>query len=331
MKTDKNMISVIIPVFNSASTIMICLSSLKKQSIPVKEVIFIDNHSSDNSKELIERYQKKEKMFKIVLIKKSQTTSVGSSYNLALKRARGQLIVAMHSDSSLPTKNELSNLIKPLLNNPQVMASYSYVLHPKEIWDKYNFWERCQSARVVGKRIPGMNGKFDCYRKEVLLKLNGFDDVNFDQYGDGNDADIFYRLSSFGKVAATDAEVVHLHYLKNDYRFQNWLEKRKNMSITAGRLFKMYFFKKDTKRQTVFLLRPVLAILPFLPYLHIIGAVLVLIYAFLYLPRMFITISLWKNPRLYLLPFINIFLIYYESFWFIYAIITLQVKTKRKL
>ncbi|MDP3987514.1 MAG: glycosyltransferase family A protein, partial [Candidatus Levybacteria bacterium] len=315
-------ISVILPVYNAASTLAISLDSLKKQTVKVSEIIIVDNKSQDNSIDIIKQYQEKNKDLSIILLRQKETSSVASSYNLALKKSKGNFILAMHSDSSLPTRNELKKLITPLLKNEEVVATYSHVILPKKIWLSYNFWEKCQSCRVVGKKIPGMNGKFDCYRKTALLKLNGFDDVNFDKYGDGNDADVYYRFKKIGRVILTKAQVIHLHYLKSDYSLSMWIEKRKNMSITAGRLLKMYGLETDLKGIVSFLLRPFLVFLLFIPKVNILGIFFALAFSILYTSKMFTTVSTVRNPRIIILPFVNIFLIYFESFWILYTLFT---------
>jgi len=67
------------------------------------------------------------------------------------------------------------------------------------------------------------------------------------------------------------------------------------------------------------LIKPSLALLPFIPYLHVIGLMLLIIYSFLYTKKMFITKSTRENPRIIILPLLNVFLLYYETFWTIEA------------
>ncbi len=332
-KTKKNPLSLsaIIPVYNASSTVKISLDSLKKQTIPLKEIIIIDNKSTDDSLEVISSYKKKNPKLNIKIIQQKKTKSVSSSLNAAIKRAKGKFILCMHSDSSLESKHELEKLIKPFEKDPPVVASYSYVLHPEKIWKKYNFWEKCQSCRVMGKRIPGLNGKFDCYRREAIIKLGGFDDVNFDKYGDGSDADIHYRLKTIGKVMLTDAEVVHLHYLKNDYSLMDWILKRKNMSITSARLLRMYLLKTDLKGIVTFLIRPFISILPFIPKVHLLGILILIAFSFFYTWTMFVHPATRSNPRVILLFFVNIFLVYFESLWFMYIFLTHTPKVKRHI
>ena len=51
-------ISVIIPVYNSEKYIVKCLDSLEVQSMKDIEVILINDGSTDQTKELIEEYQR---------------------------------------------------------------------------------------------------------------------------------------------------------------------------------------------------------------------------------------------------------------------------------
>ena len=257
-------------------------------------------------------------------------SSVAASYNLGLKKSKGNVIIGMHADSTLPTHFELSRLIAPL-KDTLVVATYSYVLHPIEIWNTYNFWEKCQHARLVEKKLSGMNGKFDAYRKSALRALHGFDDVNFKIDGDGNDADIYLRLKARGSVVLSEATVIHLHHLSPHYSLFAWIEKRRNLAILSGRLLKMYLYKLDIRGILSFTFRPLVAILPFIPGFTIFGIIALVIFAFSYTSKIFLTPTLWRNPRILILPFINIFLVYFESFWFIKTFLTHKVRVKKSL
>ena len=96
--------------------------------------------------------------------------------------------------------------------------------------DGRQFWEKCLFARSVEKNDPGFNGKFDCVRKNIFLKVGGFDD---DHFGDdigigGEDADLYLRLKEQGNVVLSNARIIHLHYLGSHYKLA---EKKKNRKI----------------------------------------------------------------------------------------------------
>ena len=310
-------VSIVIPMKNSATTILKTLKSLAVQEYPIKEIIIIDNVSSDNSIEIVENYLKKSKI-PIILIKRKKNKGVGASYNLGAEKAKSDFIVFMHSDSSLKTNKELTKLVKPLINDNKIVASYSTIINPITVWETYNFWQKCLFARAVDQENPGLNGKFDCLRRRIFLKIGGFDDVHFgEDIGiGGEDGDLHIRLLEEGSVVLSKATVIHLHYLGSNYKMTDWIKNRKLLAKTYGRIVRVQA-KKLPPGAIAFAIKPTLALLPFISELHIIGIILLIIYSFWYTKKMYLSSSTIYNPRIILLPFLNIFLVYYETFWMI--------------
>ena len=232
-------VSVIIPIKNSATTVIKTLGSLIKQSYPIREIIVVDNVSNDNSCDIVKSF-KKHTNVPVFLIERKINKGVGASYNLGVSKSISKFVVFIHSDSSLPTNNELEKLVEPLLKNPNIVATFPTGILPKYVWNDYNFWEKCLFARVVEKDDPGFNGKFDCVRKEIFNKVGGFND---DIYGEdigigGEDADLYLKLAKYGTVALSRAKVIHLHYLGKNYKLSDWVKNRKLLARTYGRLLR---------------------------------------------------------------------------------------------
>lgn len=53
------LVSIIIPTYNSAKTLEMCLHSLKNQTYQKREIIVVDNYSTDETRIIAERYTKK--------------------------------------------------------------------------------------------------------------------------------------------------------------------------------------------------------------------------------------------------------------------------------
>ena len=330
-------VSVIVPMRNSATTILHTLESITKQKYPIKEIIIVDNVSSDNSVELVKQYKIQSKI-PIKLVVRKENKGVGASYNLGMKSVTSSYVIFMHSDSSLFSNHEVEKLTEPFRKDSEVVASYPKVVLPENVWNTYNFWQKCLFTRAVGKESPGFNGKFDCVKKEVFLKICGFDDENFgEDIGiGGEDADLYLRLESQGKIAMSKAKVIHLHYLGSKYKLADWIRNRKLLARTYGRLIrfrgKSLPFKTHGKGLLIplgilnFMIKPTLAVLPFIPNLHLFGVVLLIIYAFVNSKKMYTTLSTLINPRILLLSFIDIFLVYYETFWMIQAFLFVKRK-----
>ncbi|RJQ37078.1 glycosyltransferase family 2 protein [Candidatus Microgenomates bacterium] len=318
-------VSVVIPMRNSETTIGSALRSLLRQKYPIEKIIVVDNASIDNSIKKVEEIKNKS-IIPIHIMKRKENKGLCASYNFGVNNSISSLVVFMHSDSSLSTVKELEKLTKPLTQEA-VVASYPSNILPKEIWDKYSFWQKRHQIKEVNNKRAGMNGKFDCIRRKIFLKIGGFDEVTYNAkcgFG-GEDADLFFKLEKEGRVILSEAKVIHLHRLSKDYSFFDWMVNRKLLAKTYGRLlrFRGNSLPISTKGKGLFIplgfliftVKPILAILPFVPKFHLFGIILLFVYVFLNSPRMYLTRSTLFNPCIILLPFIDIFLVYYETFW----------------
>ncbi len=330
-------VSVIVPMRNSSTTILHTLKSISDQRFPIKEIIVVDNVSSDNSIEIVEEYKKKSRI-PINIIKRKENKGVGASYNLGVRNATSSYVIFMHSDSSLPSDHEVEKLTESFRKDFRVVASYPKVILPENVWNTYNFWQKCLFSRAVGKESPGFNGKFDCVQKEIFLQVGGFNEITFggDVSIGGEDADLYIHLENKGKIVLSKAKVIHLHYLGSKYTLFDWLRNRKLLARTYGRLIR--FQGKSLPLKTYgkglliplgilnFMIKPALAVLPFIPNLHLFGVVLLIVYVFVNSKKMYTTLSTLLNPRILLLPFIDIFLVYYETFLMVQAFLFVKRK-----
>lgn len=314
-------ITVIILVYNAETTILEALESIKKQAYKVKEIIVIDNHSIDNSVRIVEEFKKKNKRLTIRIIIRDRLYAVSASYNLGAKLAKSNYIVTFHSDSSLSSKYELEKLIRPFFEDSNVVASGSYELLPEKIWDEYGFWQKYIFANAVGKERPSLNGKFDCYKKNAFLKIGGSDEINFGgkKPVGGEDADLDARLKKVGKVVSSKAKVIHMHYTGNSFSLKDVLKRKWVFARAYGRVLRIRGIELSIKTRVLLLIKPSLGLLPFIPFFHLIGFLLLIIFSIVYSWKMFVTYSTLMNPRILIVPLLNIFFVYYEIYWMIHA------------
>lgn len=304
-------VSIVMPMRNASTTILYALNSIEKQTYPVSEITIIDNASEDNSVSIVNKITKKFKI-PIRLITRKKNKGVGINFNLGVTSSKSELVILMHSDCTLSTESEIEKLTKPLREDAEVVAAFPTIVLQEAVWKTYDFWEKYFFARQVGKKIAGLTTKFDCIRREVYQKVGGFDMKNF---GVGaEDADLHQRLKKAGKVVKSTATVSHLHYLGKGYTLSKLLSKQKAYAKGYGRAIRIRG-TSIVHNGIILLVKPTLAILPFLPFLQMFGVLLLILYAFLYTRKMFTTKSTLRDARILTVPFINIFFIYYETFW----------------
>ena len=98
-------VSVIITVYNQAECFYKGLRSIQNQSLRNIEIIIVDDCSSDNSVDIIEKYQKEDN--RIILIKHMINYGTIKSRTDAIKLAKGKYITIIDGDDLLAQKNIL--------------------------------------------------------------------------------------------------------------------------------------------------------------------------------------------------------------------------------
>lgn len=319
-------IAVIVPMRNSSTTVLKTIASLRKQKYYIQQIIVIDNASSDDSVNKVSRYIKHEHVYNMRLVIRKINTGVGSSYNLGVKLAKTKYVVFMHSDGTLSSADELHKLVKPIERDASIIATYSHVIVPVSVWEQFPFWEKCLLARSIGSEIAGLNGKFDCIKKREFEKVGGFDEV---QYGHdvnigGEDGDLHMRLRQVGKVVVSNAKVIHLHSLDPSYSLAQWIQNRKLLARSYGRLIRLQWGRLDVGA-LLFFVKPILTTFPLL-LPRLLSVLIFIVYTILSMRIMYINTSSRNDIRIFLLPFISIFLVYYETFWMIESFLLLAKK-----
>ena len=99
-------VSVILPIYNVAPYLEEAFDSILRQSLKDIEIIAVNDGSTDNSQDIIDRYKQKDERI-IAFQQENQGQSVAR--NLALQYATGEYIYMMDSDDVLSSNDALLN------------------------------------------------------------------------------------------------------------------------------------------------------------------------------------------------------------------------------
>lgn len=129
-------ISVVIPTFNSEATLESCISSIRKQDYPQGkiDIILADGGSRDKTYEIAKKYRARV----IKVNPKKQNVELNKS--IGIKNAKGEILFMLDHDNILTTKNLMSRMITPFLENKDVVGveTLRYHYDPKEtLLDRY--------------------------------------------------------------------------------------------------------------------------------------------------------------------------------------------------
>lgn len=180
----KKNISVVIPLYNSEDTIIPTLQSVEKQTkiSYIKEIIVIDDGSTDSSKQIVNNYIPICKIPIILISKKNG--GVSSARNLGMEHSSGQWIALLDSDDLwIPEKIEMQ--CKILREHPEIdflggnMNETTLRIYFKKITKLYkaNIKDVCitmfpQPSTVI-------------FKKKIYEEIGGFD-INQRYAEDGN-------------------------------------------------------------------------------------------------------------------------------------------------
>lgn len=112
-KSPESSLSVVIPCFNEEDTIEIILKKILKEKI-VKQIIVVDDGSTDQSWTIIERVKKRDKTKRIESHRQEKNKGKGAAVALGFKFAKGAIVVIQDADLEYdPT--DYKRLIKPIV------------------------------------------------------------------------------------------------------------------------------------------------------------------------------------------------------------------------
>ena len=118
------LISIIITTYNAEKTIERCLESvrLQKKKEKIKEVLIIDDGSTDSTNEIVEKFVKKDSCFRLIM---KENGGVSSARNEGIRQATGEYIIFCDSDDEI--KPELcEELLSAIQNKKCDMAICGY-------------------------------------------------------------------------------------------------------------------------------------------------------------------------------------------------------------
>ena len=200
------LISVIIPAFNDAARLQLCLQGLAQQTYPDFEVIVVDNGSKD-----VVAHRKVCEPFDFVTFTSEATPGSYAARNKGLELARGEVLAFTDSDC-IPEPDWLENGVKHLaeLDYKGLVAGRLAVFpasaeHPSPV-ELYEMMFAFPQERYVRDSGYGVTGNMITHR-QVVDKIGPFNTELMS--GGDHDFGVRARAAGFGAVYAPDVCVQH--------------------------------------------------------------------------------------------------------------------------
>ena len=120
--------SIILPVYNGASTIVRAIESVIEQSFTGWHLYIINDHSSDNTLQLINTYRKHKN---ITVINNDKNQGVSYSRNLGISKSQEEIISFIDSDDEWMPEKLQAQLAAIKAGASIVISDYNYISNNK--------------------------------------------------------------------------------------------------------------------------------------------------------------------------------------------------------
>ncbi len=207
-----DLVSVVIPTFNSEKEISRCLESIKRQTHKKIEIIVVDRHSKDRTGEIAKKYSA------MIILDEGERTK---AKNIGMKNASGDYVFFIDSDMELE-ENVIAECIKAM--GPKTGG----VVIPersigKSFWVKVRDFER---SFYSGSKVE--SARF--FELETARKAGGFDEkvVFFEE------AALPEKIERLGLDVMARIKSGILHH-EEGFSLSKWLSKKYYYGKTATR------------------------------------------------------------------------------------------------
>lgn len=196
----KTKVSVLIAARNEAKSIHLTIEDILKQNYPKElfELIVVDDHSTDNTSEIIASYA--DRGVKLIQLNESKALNSYKKKAIteAINIAVGELIIATDADCRMG-QNWLANVV-----GLYEEKNYNLISSPVVYFEEKSLFERLQTleflyliglgAAGIGNKMPSTcNGANLAYKREVFFELGGF--TGIDDLASGDDELFLHKVA----------------------------------------------------------------------------------------------------------------------------------------
>jgi glycosyltransferase involved in cell wall biosynthesis len=186
------MVSVVVPTRNSEKYLQRCLLSIRGQTYKNLEVIVVDNHSSDRTREIAGRYAD------LVLMKGPERSS---QVNYGIQHARGKYAYRVDSDFFVEP-----SVIEEAVTKCECEGFEAICVHNASD-PSASFWARVRNVERDCYRYDDLNVAARFFRKDAFERVGGFDE----SLVAAEDYDLHNRLVKHGfRIGYIESKEIHL-------------------------------------------------------------------------------------------------------------------------
>ena len=201
-------LSVIVPVFNGKLQLPRCLDALRASQFSDFEVIVVDDCSTDNTRQIVERFRAR-------YLRTPRKLGPGGGRNLGVRHARGEILVFVDADVVVAPET-LSQIAADFDADPDLAAVFgSYDEAPawSDFLSQYKNLMHHYVHQMATERASTFWAGCGAMRKDVFLQFGGFDTERY-PHPSIEDIDLGFRIWRVGGKILLDKNIQVKHLKK---------------------------------------------------------------------------------------------------------------------
>lgn len=189
---DKPLISVVMPAYNAEKYLYESIPSILNQTFKDFEFIIVNDCSTDNTKEIIEKFRKKDK--RIILLNNKKNLKVPLTRSRGLKIAKGKYIAVMDADD-IAIKNRLEIQYNFMEKNKDIFLCGGSAIVMDEEGKTIGIFKKVNNPKRVKKNLLKGN---PMVHSTVMFRNTG-EYFYREKFEDADEYDIYLRVLSDGR------------------------------------------------------------------------------------------------------------------------------------
>lgn len=214
---NKPLVSILLPVYNSAPFLADCLSSIQKQTYSNWELIIINDGSTDNTRQILESFAADSR---IRIYSRKSNSGIAASLNQAVSLAKGQFLARMDADDVM-YPHRLSRQVRYLLSHPDavVIGGQCRLIDTqnKSLGKKTFPLDHRSIYQLAFLRSPLQHPAIMINRLLVPAQFTWYQSSRVP----AEDLDLYFRLFRFGLAANLPQTVIKYRQNPEGLTFQN--------------------------------------------------------------------------------------------------------------
>jgi len=227
MNNELPIVSIVTPTYNQSRFISETIESVLKQDYNKIEYMILNDGSTDNTEEILKKYNGK------VIWETQKNMGQTPTINKGWKKSKGSILAYINSDDTYYDSNSVSIAVNFLKNNPEVGIVYGdsiYIDENGKELGKYNAYDFDYNKifRECSNPIPQPSVFI---RREVVEKVDYLDEK------------LYYSMDfDFWLRAGIEYKIVYIPYILSTYRLH--LEAKSVSSMAKAASDVIYIYNK---------------------------------------------------------------------------------------